>query len=292
MGPSRAWSSKPKPGTGRCLTPSVAGARPVLAELTSLAAPAAPLESPLTRHRMIGAFRRLLLAAGDGAAVALVLDDAHLADEATIDVLHHLGSAGGTPVLAVLAYRPEPAPEVLTRGVARLARGGKAVEIDLGPLDREDAAALVSAGAPAPRAAEVVDRIVDLAQGNPFLTLELAQSAVAGVPALVATARDAVAARFLDLSENTVAMLRRLALAGDDLDPASVVALTGSSEAEAFALLDVALRAGVLVVSGARYRFRHELVRRAGRAAPAAPTAHRPSRTRRDAWRAPMRRRV
>jgi tetratricopeptide (TPR) repeat protein len=114
-----------------------------------------------------------------------------------------------------------------------------------------------------PSAAEVVDRIVDLAQGNPFLTLELAQSAVAGVPALVATARDAVASRFLDLSEDTVAMLRRLALAGADLDPASVVALTGSSEAEAFALLDVALGAGVLVVSGARYRFRHELVRQA-----------------------------
>jgi DNA-binding SARP family transcriptional activator/tetratricopeptide (TPR) repeat protein len=235
--------------------------RSVLAELTSLAAPAAPLVSPLTRHRVIGAFRRLLLAAGDGAAVALVVDDAHLADEATIDVLHHLGSAGGTPVLAVLAYRPEPAPEVLTRSVARLARGGKAVEMDLGPLDREDAAALVVAGAPTPRAPEVVDRIIELAQGNPFLTLELARSAVAGVPALVATARDAVASRFLDLDEGAVAMLRRLALAGDDLEPASAVALTGSTEAEAFALLDVALRAGVLVVSGARYRFRHELVR-------------------------------
>jgi DNA-binding SARP family transcriptional activator/tetratricopeptide (TPR) repeat protein len=237
--------------------------RSVLAELTSVAAPAAPLESPLTRHRVIGAFRRLLLAAGDGAAVALIVDDAHLADEATVDVLHHLGSAGGTPVLAVLAYRPEPAPEVLTRGVARLARAGKAVEIDLGPLDRDDAASLVAAGASTPRPAKVVDRIVDLAQGNPFLTLELAQSAVAGVPALVPTARDAVASRFVDLDEGTVAMLRRLALAGDDLDPAGVLALTGSSEAEAFALLDVALRAGVLIVSGARYRFRHELVRAA-----------------------------
>jgi DNA-binding SARP family transcriptional activator len=237
--------------------------RSVLAELTSLAAPAAPLESPLTRHRVIGAIRRLLLAASHGAGVALVVDDAHLADEATIDVLYHLASTGGTPVLPVLAYRPEPAPEALTRGVARLARGGKALEMDLGPLDREDAAALVAAGAPTPRAAEVVDRIIDLAQGNPFLTLELAQSAVAGVPGLVVTARDAIASRFLDLDEDTVAMLRRLALAGDDLDPASVVALTGFSEAEAFSLLDVALDAGVLVVSGARYRFRHELVRQA-----------------------------
>lgn len=237
--------------------------RSVLAELTSLAAPAAPLETQLTRHRVIGALRRLLLAAGEGAAVALVVDDAHLADEATIDVLNHLGSSAGTPLLVVLAYRRESAPEVLTRGVARLARAGRALDIELGPLDREDAAALVAAGAPTPRTAEVVDRIIDLAQGNPFLTLELAQSAVAGVPALVATARDAIASRFVDLDEDTVAILRRLALAGDDLDPAGVVALTGTTESEAFALLDVALGAGVLVVSGPRYQFRHELVRQA-----------------------------
>ncbi len=236
----------------------------VLTRLTSLAAPTAVPETPLTRHGVIGAFRRLLLAAGGGAPVALVVDDAHLADEATIEALQHLGSAAARPpVLAVLAYRPEPAPESLARGVARLARSGRALEIDLEPLDREEVAALVAAAAPTPRADEVVDRIVDLAQGNPFLTLELAESAVAGVPALVTTARDAVVSRFLDLDERTVAILRRLALAGDDLDPSQVVALTGSSEAEAFALLDVALRAGVLVVSGGRYRFRHELVRQA-----------------------------
>lgn len=237
--------------------------RSVLAELTSLAAPAAPLERPLTRHEVIGAFRRLLLAAGDGAPVALIVDDTHLADEATVDLLLHIGSIGGPPLLAVLGYRPEPIREVLARGVARLARGGRAVEIDLGPLDREDAAALVAAGAATPRTADVVDRIVDLAQGNPFLTLEVARSAVAGVPALLDSARKAIASRFLDLDGDTAAMLERLALAGDALDPATVVALTGSSEAAAFAQLDVALNAGVLVVSGATYRFSHELVRQA-----------------------------
>ncbi|MEA2420694.1 MAG: hypothetical protein QOE60_2900, partial [Thermoleophilaceae bacterium] len=231
-------------------------ARAILAELGSVAA---PLEVPLTRHGVIGAFRRLLLAAADGAPVALILDDAQLADEATLDVLLHLDAPG----LTVLAYRPESAPETLSRGVARLSRAGRVVEIDLGPLDRDDAAALVAAGASSPRTPEVVDRIIDLSQGNAFLTLELARSAVAGVPALVATARDAVAARFVDLDEETVAMLRRLALAGDELDPAAVVALTGSVESEAFGLLDVALEAGVLVVSGTRYRFRHDLVRQA-----------------------------
>ncbi len=237
--------------------------RPVLGELTPLAARGTPLATPVTRHEVIGAFRSLLLAAGDGSPILLVVDDTHLADEATIDLLLHLGSLAGTPVRVVLAYRPEPAPEALVRGVARLARAGKAVEVDLEPLDREDAAALVAAGTPTPRSPDVVDRIVELAQGNPFLTLELARSAVAGVPALAPTARDAITAKFLDLDRDLALMLGRLALTADALDPAGIVALTGESEAEAFALLDLALEAGVLIVSGARYRFRHELVRQA-----------------------------
>ncbi len=228
-----------------------------------LASPPAVAQPPITRQQVIGAVRRLLLAAGNGAPVALIVDDAHLADEATLDVLNHIGSATGTPLLPVFAYRPERAPETLTRGVARLARAGSIVEIDLEPLDREDVAALVAVGAPIPRAGDVIDRIVELADGNAFLTLELARSAVAGVPALVATARDAIASKFLDLDKDAVATLRRVALASDDLDPGAAVALAGSSEAEAFALLDEALQAGVLIVSGGHYRFRHELVRQA-----------------------------
>ncbi len=238
-------------------------ARSVLSELTPLVTAATSLEGPLTRHEAIGAFRRLLLAAGDGGPVALVIDDAHLADEATLDLLFHLGSLSGTPVLPVLAYRQEPAPDALRGGVARLARSGRVLEIDLEPLEREDAAALVAAGTHAPRTADVTDRIVELGQGNPFLTLEAARSAVAGVPALLATARSAIVARFLDLDEDATAMLGRLALAGDAVDPSGVVALSGRSEADAFALLDLALDAGVLVVAGTRYRFCHELVRQA-----------------------------
>ena len=77
------------------------------------------------------------------------------------------------------------------------------------------------------------------------------------------TVWDAVTERFIDLDDGAVEMLKRLAVAGDDLDPVSVVALTGLPEPEAFALLDLALGTGALVVSGAGYRFRHELVRQA-----------------------------
>ncbi len=237
-------------------------ARAVLEQMTISSAVGDPGDS-LTRHRVIGAFGRLLLTVAGGAPVALVLDDAHLADEATIDVLQYLGSAGARPIVLVLSYRPESAPGSLRRAVARLARAGHLLEIDLEPLDRDRAAELVALAATAPRTPDTVARIIELGQGNPFLTLELARSPVVGVPALAATVRDAVAGRFLELNPEAIAALQRLAVTAEDLDAVAAVALTGVPEAEAFAALEAGLRAGILVVEGARYRFRHELVRQA-----------------------------
>ena len=96
-----------------------------------------------------------------------------------------------------------------------------------------------------------------MAEGNPFFALELARAA--GSPSAWAAITD----RVLDLDEPTAALLRRLAVVGDDLDPFDVPALAGLPEPEAFALLDAALDAGALVAAGTRYRFRHDLVRQA-----------------------------
>lgn len=240
-------------------------ARSVLARLATLPeGEEAPAEEvPLTRHSVTGAFGRMLRAAGDGAPVLLVIDDAHLADEATIDTLAHLGAGSGSPLLLVLAYRPAPAPSTLLRTAERLVRSGRATVLDLRPLERDEVAELVATSTSLPRGSETLERIFALGQGNPLLTLELARSAVAGVPGLVPTARAAVIARFLDLNEDTLATLRRLALAGDDLDPAGIVALTELPEPQAYAQLEGALTDGVLVVEGAGYRFGHELVRQA-----------------------------
>lgn len=250
----------------RTLLDSLSGpARSTLAELTALAAPAPPHEGPLTRHMVIGAVRRLIDACGDVPGVLLVLDDAHLADEATLEAWAHLARAGNRPpFLGAVAFRPESAPRSLRRRVAELDRSGRCIGMDLGPLDHHDVASLVEAAAPAKPDVGVLDRIVDMAQGNPFFALELTRGIGGAADAAVApTVWDAITERFLDLDDATAAMLRRLAVAGDDLDPLSVPALTGLAEPDAFALLDAALDAGALVVSGARYRFRHDLVRQA-----------------------------
>ena len=148
----------------------------MLALLSPLAAPAAALQGPLGRHQVIGAFRRLLLAASAGGCVMLQVDDAHLIEDADVDVMLHL-SVTGHPVLVVLAVRP-PAPQsALGQGVSRLVSAGHLAAIDLDPLADDDALSLATQAAPRPLAADVLGRIVRLADGNPFAAIELARCA-------------------------------------------------------------------------------------------------------------------
>lgn len=240
-----------------------APARSVLAMLSDLAAPAAALPGPLGRHQVIGAFRRLLLAASRGAPVALVVDDAHLVDEADADLLLQL-AASGRPVHVVLALRhPAPAPTpALAAGMARLLRGRHLEAIDLGPLGEDETAELLAQATRRPLADALAQRVLGLAEGNPFAAIELARCADAGTR-LPESTREAIAERLCDVDEASMPLLERLALVSDAFDTSTAAALADGDEARAGALLDAAIEAGVLVVSGMQYRFRQALLRQA-----------------------------
>ncbi|GAA0626702.1 hypothetical protein GCM10009547_32770 [Sporichthya brevicatena] len=206
--------------------------RSTLAELTEVAAPAPP-PAGVTRHMVIGAAHRVLMS-GPRTGVVLIVDDAHLADDGTVEACVQLArTRGARPLLVVLAYRAEAARPGLTTGVAGLAHAERADVIELGPLPPEDLVALAGDAPP-----DRVAAVVEMARGNPFFALELLRTPTSGVPRSV---WDAVTARFLDLDSSTVAMLRRLAVAGEDLDVSGVLAMTGLDEADAFALLDAGL---------------------------------------------------
>jgi DNA-binding SARP family transcriptional activator/tetratricopeptide (TPR) repeat protein len=240
------------------------GARGVLAMLTPLAAPAPALHGPLGRHQVIGAFRRALVAAAKGGVAMVQVDDAHLMGAADAEALLEL-IVTGRPVHVVLVSRPPASDSTLGHGVVRLLGSRQLVPIDLGPLDDEDARSLVREAAPRPLAAQSVERIVRLAQGNAFAALELARCAAPECAArLPASVSEAITARLCgDVDERVIPLLRVLALSGDELDTAMVLALSASDEAETLPLLDAALAAGVLFVEASRYRFRHDLVRQA-----------------------------
>ncbi len=236
--------------------------RSVLAELTPLAGPAPPLPGALTRHQVLAALRRTVALRGDPPPTLLAIEDAHLLDEATADVLHQLVAGGiGSPFAVLLACRSEWMRTSLPRGVAELARSERACAVELGQLDDEEIEHLVTAALAQLPARDVVERIVATAEGSPFFALELARGAASG--SLPRTVREAITERFLAVAPPALDGLAKLAIFGGELDLATVLAVTGLPEDACFAMLDEALDAGVLVVAGTRYRFRHDLVRQA-----------------------------
>jgi DNA-binding SARP family transcriptional activator/tetratricopeptide (TPR) repeat protein len=237
------------------------GSRAVIASMTPAASPAPALHGPPTRHQVVGAIRRLLLGAGAGGPVMLIVDDADLAPEATVEVVLHL-ALSGPPVLVVLAYRREAGSDALERGMVRLSRSDRVSTIDLGPLEPPEAESLVVQVAGRALGPELLRRIVDLGEGNPFATVEIVRSMDPEKPELLPpTVAAAITARLVDLEADVVVGLERIALIGGDLDSTVVVALTGDTEEAAYEMLDRALGVGVLVVADGRYRFRHDLVR-------------------------------
>lgn len=239
-----------------------APARAVLALLSPLASPSNEPLGPLGRHQVVGAVRRLLLAAAPETDILLQVDDAHLIDDADVEVLVQLAMAGA-PLCLLIATRPMATTAALARGVSRLQRAGVLQPLDLDPMDAEESRRLVSRVLPAPLPDAVVERIVQAADGNPFAAIELARCAGGDSKHLPGSAADAITERLCDVPSEALALLRWLALSGGEWSVRTVEALAKLAQVPTYAALDRALEAGALVFAGGHYRFRHELVRQA-----------------------------
>lgn len=240
-----------------------APARAVLAQLTPLAAPARALAGPLSRHQVVGAVRRLLVCSHPGSDVLLQVDDAHLAEASDAEVLVQLTMAGA-PVCVLMTVRPQAQDAALARGLARLQRVGALKLLDVPALDSDEVGRLVQRVMARAVDEQQTARIAERSEGNPFVAIELARCAASGgLHRLPASTSEAIAARLCDAPPSSLALLDWLALAGDECDVGTATALAAQAGVAAFSALEGALGAGVLVVSGGRYAFRHALVREA-----------------------------
>jgi len=223
-----------------------------------------PAEGNAGHQRVYLAIARLLHETARERGVLLFVDDLHAADEATLELLHYLVRAGGGKRQLVLAaYRPEAMGHGLARFRAKLLAPAAARELALAPLAGSAAAELAERRAGAPARSPTVERVLELAGGNPFFIEELSAATQAGEVRIPARLDAILAAQLQRAAPPLREVLPQLAIAGAVLTVAEFVALSGADEEQAFELLDQALKAGLLVEDTHGYRFRHALIREA-----------------------------
>ncbi|MFF4779087.1 AAA family ATPase [Microtetraspora fusca] len=178
----------------------------------------------------------------------VVVEDAHWADEATLDWLIWSGRRiGRMPVLFVVTYRDdEVGAEHPLRGALATLPGAITRRLSLSPLSRECVADQ------ADRTGRDPELVYRLSGGNPLLVTELLKAEGRAVPA---TVQDLVLDR-LRLLPRPARELAHLVSVIPTRADAAVVA--GAPD-----LVDMCVDAGVLVPSGDGVSYRHELLRSA-----------------------------
>jgi DNA-binding CsgD family transcriptional regulator len=188
-----------------------------------------------------------------------VIEDAHWADEATIDLLNFVGRRlARMRALVLVTFRED---ELAADHPLRIVLGDLATQratrrMRMPPLSAEAVRQLADASAPGVDAAEL-HRVTG---GNPFYVREMLD---AGWPSLPATVRDVVAARLVRATADSRRVIEAAAIAGARIDSQLLMAALSVP----VTTIDACIATGILVPDGLRLRFRHELVRLAVEAA-------------------------
>ncbi len=182
--------------------------------------------------------------------VLLVVEDAHWADEATLDFLKFVARRiAALPCLLLVSYRDD---EIDPAHPLRRFLGAVPADITARiAIPRLSSAAVASLARAALRAPEDIHAIT---QGNPFFVTELIRHGLDGVPHGV---QDLVLARFARLSPVAQEIVRLASIVPARIEGWLVDRLLGP-RVEA---LDDCLNSGLLLSAGPNLCFRHELAR-------------------------------
>ena len=195
-----------------------------------------------------GALTRAVRRAGQRRPVVLLLDDAHLADAATVRWLSHAPAhVGDAPVLIVVSTRLEEG----------LRLPGATQTLTLDPLDLEAARLIVGPE----RAGELLAR----SGGNALFLTELAAwdaTEVHDAARVPDSIRSTVEERCARAGE-AARTLRTAAVIGREVDLDVLAGVTGAPPGQLLAHLEEGVRRRFLVEDGARFAFAHTLVREA-----------------------------
>jgi DNA-binding CsgD family transcriptional regulator len=206
-------------------------------------------------------YRQLLSALADGSRWMWVIEDAHWADGATLDLVRFLSRRiGGLRLLLVISFRDdELAPtHPLAVTLGDLANCANVNRIELTALSLPAVAALAAGSG------VNAEQLHQVSGGNPFFVTEVLAAGPDALTreALPRSVSEAVCGRLARLSAKARDIANAVAVCGPRVD----VALLERICPEARPALHECLGAGVLIGDGDLIRFRHELARRATRA--------------------------
>ncbi|TWF80944.1 regulatory LuxR family protein [Pseudonocardia hierapolitana] len=213
--------------------------------------------APGDRPRMFEAVLTLIARPAAGGPTVLVLEDAHWADRSSLDLLEFLvrNQRAAPGSLIVVTHRSdEPGARGLRPLLAGLGRLGHVERVALAPLTRAEVAAQASAILGRPADPALVASLHERSDGNPLFVEALLSDAPGDVPGSLS---DLLATRVDRLGE-AASVVRAVAVGGLRVPHAVLAAVCGGP---VDAAVRTAVDAGVLVVDGDGYRFRHALIR-------------------------------
>jgi hypothetical protein len=240
---------------------------PWRAILRDLGAPESLLDEPPGQSQ--GRFARFvavlehLRRAAAAAPLTIVIDDAHLADPASLLLGRFLARERGLPLLLMLTCRdqaPDAAREV-TELLSELAH--EAVTIPLAGFSEEAVGAYLAASGVAPPDPELLHAVASVTKGNPLHLRSITTRSDLGAAGLGGGLELAISRQFERLAEGDRRLIALASLLGPDVSAHEVARMADTSPALAVESLTRTVELGLTTPSDSGgYRFVHDLVRR------------------------------
>jgi tetratricopeptide (TPR) repeat protein len=223
----------------------------------------APPSDAESKARLFDGVARLLGELSARAPLVVVIDDLHWLDEASAGLLHYVARVSvGTHVAIACATREGELDDnqAALRFVRGLRHEGRLLTLPIAPLGVEGTRALVRAAVgPDVDAA----RVFRESGGNPLFAIEMARALSAGEREGPQALEGLLGERLLRVSARARDLVVWAAALGREFDPEILAAVAGETLGQTVGAIGDLERDGLVVGSGARYAFTHELVRQA-----------------------------
>jgi ATP/maltotriose-dependent transcriptional regulator MalT len=233
--------------------------RPHARRMRALLDPEAPATDQV---RMLEDLRLTILETAAHQPLLLILEDLHWADRSTQNLVSALARTARGRLLLVLTVRSDELHRrhPFRAGLAELSRLDTSRRIDLGPLDRDEVAALLQERSGTDGGADMVASVHERSEGNPLYVEELADADPDAVPEHLS---DLLLARVARLSSESRTVVRAASADGSRLDIDLLASVTALDAGALEGLLRPALDGHVLRQRAGVLEFRHGLLREA-----------------------------